>query len=176
MSEPKNKLLKAEQLQAFIKKNLEVKEYVGIKEKKELVESIVNECVLYEDGIFKFDDIEKYICFTMKTLTTYTNIELSSDPEDDYDLLCESNMLDAVIGTFKKEYDDVSILLQMKCDYVLSNNNIEAQVGKFLDDTLEKVDVLVDALANKIKDFDLSHLPFNIKDLTSLMEFISVKK
>ena len=45
----KNKMLKKEQLQEIVKKELEVKKYIGIKDKKQLVENIVNECILYED-------------------------------------------------------------------------------------------------------------------------------
>lgn len=176
MSNSKNKMLNTDQLQALLKKKLEVKEYLSIKIKKELVDTIVNECILYEDGVFKFNDIDKYICFTMKTLEAYTNLELSSDLEEDYDLLCESKLLDSIINTFKKEYDDVNILLQMKCDYMLNGNSLESQIGKFLDGILEKVDVLVDSLSSKIDKFDPSSLPFNSKDLKKLMQFINMQK
>ena len=60
----KNKMLRADQLQSLLQKHLEVKQYISIKEKKQLVDSIVNACILYEDGVFKFDDIEKYIVFS----------------------------------------------------------------------------------------------------------------
>jgi hypothetical protein len=161
MSDSKNKMLKIDQLQAVLKKKLDVKVYMSIKSKKDLVNAIVNECVLYEDGVFKFSDIDKYICFTMRTIEAYTNIELSEDLENDYDLLCESKLLDSIINTFKKEYDDVSILLQMKCDYVLSRNTIEAQLGRFLDGISEKLDVFIAALSNKINDFDINNLQVN---------------
>ena len=176
MSNGKNKMLKTEQLEALLKKTLNVKEYIGIKEKKALVDNIVNECILYEDGIFKFDDIEKYICFTMRIVEAYTNIELSSDLEEEYDLLCESKMLESIINTFKKEYDDVNILLQMKCDYVLTSNTLAAQTGRFFNGILEKLDVLVGALSNKVDGFDFNNLPINSEDLGKLMQFINKQK
>lgn len=176
MSNGKNKMLNTDQLQALLKKKLEVKEYLGIKAKKELVDTIVDECILYEDGVFKFNDIDKYICFTMKTLAAYTNLNLSSDLEEDYDLLCEAKLLDSIISTFKKEYDDVNILLQMKCDYVLNSNSLESQVGRFLDGILDKVDVLVSSLSNKVDNFDLNSLPFDSEDLNKLMQFINMQK
>lgn len=154
MNQNKSKLLKSEQVQSFIKKELNVKEYLSIKDKKQLVDSIVNECILYEDGIFKFNDIDKYICFTMRTIAAYTNIELSDDIEDDYDALCESKLLNAVIESFNGEYENVRTLLQMKCDYILSSNTIEAQFGRFFDGVLEKVDGVAGALSN----FDVSKL------------------
>ncbi len=172
----KNKMLKAEQLQEALKTKLEVKKYLSIKDKKNLVDSIVNECILYEDGMFKFDDIDKYICFTMKTIEAYTNLELSEDMEYDYDVLCENDLLNPVIATFNKEYDEVSILLSMKCDYILSGNCFEAQVGKFLSDLLDKVDVFANVLSDKFGDFNLNNLPINGEDIAKLMEFITTQK
>lgn len=176
MSNAKNKMLKADQVQALLKKHLEVKEYISIKAKKDLVDAIVNECILYENGLFKFNDIDKYICFTMRIIEVYTNLELSDDLEEDYDLLCESKLLDTVIDTFKKEYDEVNILLQMKCEYVLSGNSLESQVGRFFDSILEHLDVLVGALANKVDGFDFSNLPIDSENLGKLMQLINVKK
>lgn len=172
----KNKMLKNEQLQQLIIKYLEVKKYLSIKKKKELVQEIVDESILYEDGVFKFDDIEKYICFTMKTIAAYTNLDLSDDIEADYDLLCSAKLLDLVVGSFKKEYDDVNVLLQMKCDYILSGNNIEAQIGKFLTNVSDKLDNLTDVLSDKVKSFDISKLPFNKKDIMKIIDFIDTQK
>ena len=173
VSNNKNKMLKGSQLTETVAKKIEAKRYLGIREKKALVEDIVNECILFDGGIFKFDDIEKYICFTMRVIEAYTNIELSSDMEDDYDLLCKSGLLDVVIGTFKNEYDEVNILLQMKCDFYLSNNSIEAQIGKFLDGILDKVSVFTDTISDKIGSFDMSKLPITKDDIGKLLEFIN---
>lgn len=176
VSNSKNKLLKQAQLEEVIAKYIETKKYLPIKQKKELVESIVNECILYEDGVYKFDDIDKYICFTMRVIAAYTNLELSDDIEDDYDVLCEAGVLDMVINTFKKEYDEVNILLQMKCDYVLSSNSLEAQVGKLFDGVLEKLDIITQALANKVEGFDINNLPISGDDLSKLMQLLNMQQ
>lgn len=176
VSNSKNKLLKQAQLEEVIAKHIETKKYLPIKQKKELVESIVNECILYEDGVYKFDDIDKYICFTMRVIAAYTNLELSDDIEDDYDVLCEAGVLDMVINTFKKEYDEVNILLQMKCDYVLSSNSLEAQVGKLFDGVLEKLDIITQALANKVEGFDINNLPISGDDLSKLMQLLNMQQ
>ena len=172
----KNKMLKIDQLQAVVQKCLNVKEYLSIKDKKQLVEDIVDECILYEDGVFKFDDIDKYVVFIMKTIEAYTDIELSDDIENDYDILCRAKALELVVNTFKKEYDDVNVLLSMKCDYILSSNNIEAQFGKFLSNMSEKVDGLATFLSDKFGNFDISKLPINKDSLVKLMDFIDMQK
>ena len=176
VSNSKNKLLKQAQLEEVIAKHIETKKYLPIKQKKELIESIVNECILYEDGVYKFDDIDKYICFTMRVIAAYTNLELSDDIEDDYDVLCEARVLDMVINTFKKEYDEVNILLQMKCDYILSSNSLEAQVGKLFDGVLEKLDIITQALANKVEGFDINNLPISGDDLSKLMQLLNMQQ
>lgn len=172
----KNKMFKAEQLQEMLQKKLEVKKYIGIKDKKQLVEDIVDACIIYEDGVYKFDDTDKYICFIMKTIEAYTNIELSDDPESDYDVLCSTEVLELVVNTFKKEYDDVNVLLQMKCDYILSGNTIEAQIGKFLSGLSDKIDVIADAISNKIDNFDLSKLPIDMEDIKKLTNILNMQK
>lgn len=172
----KNKMLKADQLQSLLQKHLEVKQYINIKEKKQLVDGIVNACILYEDGVFKFDDIEKYVVFIMKTIEAYTNIELSEDIEGDYDMLCRAKILEPIINTFKKEYDDVNVLLSMKCDYILSGNTIEAQLGKFLSNISDKIDDFSMVLKNIVENFDISKLPIKAEDLTKLMSFINIQK
>lgn len=176
MKNNKNKMLKGEQLQQLVSKTLEVKDYMSIKCKKELVNEIINDCVMYEDGIFKFDDIDKYICFTMKIIAAYTNIELSMDIEDDYDALCETKLLNVVVDTFACEYENVKLLLQMKCDYILSSNNIEAQFGKFLNEILDKVDNVTNIISNKIEDFDVKKLPIDANILNKLMEFVNSQR
>lgn len=173
----KNKMLNDVRLIELLNKTLEVKKYISIKEKRALIDDIINNCILYENGVYKFDDIDKYIVFTMKTIAAYTNLELSADIEDDYDELCRANLLNIVIETFAGEYENVNLLLQMKCDYILSGNTIEEQFGKFLTGILDKVDGITEVLSNKIEDFDLNNLPVNMEDLGKLMEFInSLKK
>ena len=176
VNQNKGKLLKPEQIQAFVKKELEVKEYISIKDKKQTIDDIVNECILYENGAFKFDEIDKYIYFTMKTIATYTNIELSDDIENDYDALCESRLLNVIIESFGGEYENIKILLQMKCDYILSGNNVEAQFGKLFDGILEKLDVLVNALSEKVYEFDFNNLPIGKEDLNKIVDFVNLQK
>lgn len=172
----KNKSLKADQLQQFVAKTIEVKKYLSIKEKRALINNIINNCILYEDGIYKFDDIDKYIVFTMNTIAAYTNLELSDDIEDDYDALCEANLLNVVIETFNGEYENINLLLQMRCQYILSGNNIEAQFGKFLTGMLDKIDGFATVLSNKVENFDLNNLPVSVEDLGKLIEFVNSNK
>ena len=170
------KMLKPEQLQEALRKELNVKEYISIKDKKNLVDEIINECILFEDGVFKFDEIDKYIHFTMKTIEAYTDLKFSDDIEDDYDQLCMAGLLNMIIGLFQGEYDSVNVLLQMKCDYLLSGNNIEVQFGKFLNEILLNAQSITNALSNKINSIDLSNLSLGDVDLNAIMQLLGKLK
>lgn len=174
MNQGKNKVLKVEQKQEVLKKILDVKKYMSIKDKKQLVEDIASKCIYYTDGILQIDNIEKYVVFTMLTIAAYTNLELSDDIEANYDMLCESELLNAVVNTFVEEYDSVNILLQMRCDYIENGNTIEAQFGKFLSGVSDKLDVLIDALSSKVKDMNIGDILKDIdpSDISKLLSFI----
>jgi hypothetical protein len=172
----KNKMLKGEQLQQFLEKKLEVKKYISIKEKKVLIDDIVNSCIIYNDGVLQFNEIDKYIAFTMMTIAAYTNLELSFDIEEDYDELCKAKLLNAVIETFAGEYENVKLLLTMQCDYILSANNIEAQIGRMLSSVLDKVDVFSNLLSDKLENFNLDKLPIGMNDIRKIMEFVNSQK
>lgn len=169
------KMLKPEQLMEALKKELDVKEYMSIKDKRKLINDIVNGCILFEDNVFKFNEIDKYLNFTMKTIEAYTNLELSDDIENDYDMLCSNNLLGMVIDMFKKEYDDVGVLLKMQCDYLLNDNNIEVQVGKLFDSILSGVYNITDAIGDIVKDFDANKLLEGL-DIKSLKQLVGKLK
>ena len=172
----KNKMLKGDQLQQVITKTLEVKPYLSIKEKKNLIDNIVNHCILFEDGVFKFNEIDKYIAFTMMTIAAYTNIELSFDMEDDYDMLCEAKLLNAVIETFAGEYDNVKLLLAMQCDYILNDNNIETQIGRMLTSFLDKFDAFSNQLSAKLDGFSFDNLQIDMDSIKKLVEFVNTQE
>ena len=58
----------------YIKKELEVKNYVPFIEKRELCERVLNACnVKDENGLIKVDSVSRYIIFTLSVISKYTN-------------------------------------------------------------------------------------------------------
>jgi hypothetical protein len=112
----------------------------------------------------------------MMTIAAYTNLELSFDIEEDYDELCKAKLLNAVIETFAGEYDNVKLLLAMQCDYILSANNIEAQIGRMLSSVLDKIDIFSNLLSDKLENFNLDKLPIDMSDINKIMEFVNSQK
>ena len=112
----------------------------------------------------------------MKTIEAYTNLEVSDDMEEDYDALCRAKLLNCVIESFNAEYENVKVLLQMKCDYMLSSNSIEAQLGRFLDGISDNINDMTDAVIGKIKDFNFDKLPIGTKEIGKILEFVNNRK
>ena len=168
--------MKDEQVISVAKKAAEVKSYLSIKNKKQLIDNIINECILFEDGVFKFDGIRRYVCFTMMTLEAYTNLELSADVEEDFDALSSAKLLPILVCMIQQEYDDVNILLQMQCDLVLEGNTVEAQIGKFLNSILDKVDgmgaALKDVVPSIVEKLDLKSIMENKEAIADFIKNI----
>lgn len=159
-------------LQNFIKQTLEVKDYISIKEKKQLVEDIISETVMYENGLLKFNGIDQYITYVMKCIEAYTNLELSDDIEDDYDELSKTGLLEPITSVFAEEYKAILTLLQMQCDYILMDNSISSKVGVFLTSVSSTIDKLANSLSNSVENFDISKLNIDKKDIEKITEFL----
>lgn len=176
MKKNTNKTMKEDQVASLLKRTIEPKSYMSIKDKKQLVDKIVNKSIYYDNGIFKFDGIERYVYFTMYTIEAYTNLELSGDIEDDFDTLSESKLLPVIICLIQQEYDDVNIYLQMQCDYILEDNSVELQVGKFLNGILNAVDTFGSKISSYAENMDIEKLFNNSEMLKELINFANTVK
>ena len=161
-------------LQNFIKQTLNIKSYISIKEKKQLVEDIVSETIIYENGLLKFNGIDQYIVYAMKCIEAYTDLELSDDIENDYDELSKVGLLEPITSTFEEEYKTVLTLLQMQCDYILMDNSISSKVGVFLTSVSSIIDKLANSLSNSVDNFDISKLNIDKKDIEKITEFLQI--
>lgn len=134
-----------------IKNTLNVKSYLSIKDKKKLVNNIVDETIIYENGLFKFNSIDQFVYYTMKCIEAYTDLELSDDIEDDYDLLCSTGLLNKILRTFEEEYNSILSLLQMQCDYILMDNSVTANINVLLTAATAAINKLGDSAGEMFK-------------------------
>ena len=164
-----NKTMREDQVASLLNKVLDPKSYIGFKQKRELVDKIVDKTIYYTNGVFKFDGIDRYMYFTMYTIEAYTNIELGEDVIADFDALSESKLLPAIICLIQKEFDDVNVFLQMQCEYILDDNSIEVQVGKFLTNILEKLDGVGGSLSKYLQSINIEEL---LKYKDAILQYI----
>ena len=159
-----------------VSKLVETKAYLPMEEKKALIKRILDKCTVNEEGVTRINGVDQYVAFTMYTIGAYTNLEFEDDYVAEYDALCESGMLGAVVATFDGEYKTVLNLLELEKKYVLESNSIEAQVGKFLNGILVSIDGVLGALAKQAESFDMSKLPISEEDIAKLGQFLGKVK
>ena len=163
----------------YLKKTLEVKDYVPLVEKQSIAQVTLETCSHIKDGVISIDSIKKYIIFTITVLSTYTNLEFDGDEIgiDNYDILCsykvdDNTLLDTIIKTFEVEYVRCNDILNMMTADLMAENNIEKQVGKFLSNISEKINGFGDLLIEKISDFDIDLDQLDIDKLANIISKI----
>ena len=160
-----------------VSRSIEVKNYLPFTEKQELVESVLNECQVINYGYIQFDEAKKYIVFTIEIIKTYTNLEFDDDFNvaiAEYDTLCEANLLNCIIETFEGEYKTVLNMLNMKQDYILQGNGIDAQVARFLNGLSDKLDSVMEIVTESAGSFSLDNLNISSDDLSRLTDFVKI--
>lgn len=166
----------------YLKKELEVKDYVPFAEKRDLCARVLEVCNTKDDsGLVKVDSVSRYILFTIAIISKYTNLEFSSGEEeidslDEYDMLCQNNLLNPILDIIGGEYVTCNNMLNMMMDDIVSNNNtVENVVGTVLGKFSDSLDELVSALANKVESTDLDLSQVDIDKYTGLIEKLTRK-
>ena len=156
----------------WIKKELEIKEYIPFNQKRKIAEMIVQNNIQIVDGIKKYDSINAYIGLTISTIAAYTNLSFGNNPVTDYDLLAECGLLPQIMAILHEGYDEIGCLLKMAAEMELESNSVSALIGKFLDGILNKLD-------NLIGGFDIKQLigdEFTEENLTALNSLLDKLK
>jgi len=134
----------------YLKKELEIKEYISFREKRQIAEMIVAQNISEVDGIKKYDSIDGYVSLIVASIAAHTNLQFSDDPVADYDLLAENGFLMEVVSQFKGSHDEIDIILKMALASELEDNNVNVLVGRFLNEVSGTLDVLKE----KLEKFD----------------------
>ena len=164
----------------WLKKELEITPYLSFTDKRELCKDVLDACCTKENGIVKVDSVTRYILFTISVISKYTNLEFSSgedyDSLDEYDMLCESRLLNPILGLIGDEYDACNNMLNMMMEDIITNNNtVEAIFGRALGNVSDSLDNLIGVFADKVEnmEFDLSQI--NIDKYKGLLDLIPKK-
>ena len=159
----------------YLKKELEIKTYIPFRVKREIAEMVVAQNTKWVDGIKKHDSVNAYISFIIASLTAHTNLEFSSDPVEDYDLLAECGLLPQIISEFEASHSECDIILKMVLAMELEDNNINVLVGNFLNEILLRLDDAGEVLKEKFGDINLKDILGNFKpeDLAKLSGFLN---
>lgn len=160
----------------WLRKELDIKSYIPFREKREIAEMIVEQNIKVVDGIKKYDSINGYIGLVVASIAAHTNLEWSSDPISDYDMLAENGFLEEILAEFEGSHSEINLLMNMTLDSELEDNEVGAIIGRFLNNILETLGGVSGALKDKFKDLNLSEFlgedfkAENLAKLTGLLD------
>ena len=160
----------------WIRKELEIKNYIPFMEKRKIAEMVVSQNIDIVDGIKKYDSINGYLGLIVASIAAHTNLEWSSNPAADYDLLASSNLLHEIIAEFEDSHAEIDLLLHMALDMEMEDNEIGAIIGRFLNSISGALDGLIGIAKDKFGNFDLRNIlgeNFNDEDLAKLSSFLN---
>ena len=164
---------KKQNLTQSTKNLLTVKSYLPYTDKQALVDDILRRCKVTNYGYIQFDEVKKYIVFTIEVIKAYTNLEFDEDFNvaiTEYDALCEAGALNSIIETFEGEYKTVLNMATMRQDYILQNNSIECQVARFLNGLNDRLDDVMELVSEKIDSYkDINISAEDIEKLTQVI-------
>lgn len=149
----------------FIKEKLEIKTYLPFEHKREIAQIIVDSNTEIVDGLKKNNPVDQYLSFVMACITAHTDLEISENPVEDYDLLAESGLLEAIIAEFQSSYNEIDALTKMILASELEYNHVGNILGRFLDGILKKLSGVSEMFENVTDNF-------NEEDLAKLSGFL----
>lgn len=164
----------------WIKKELGLTPYLPFAEKRELCKKVLDVCCTKENGLVKVDSVTRYILFTISVISKYTELEFSSDEDydslDEYDMLCESRLLNPILELIGDEYATCNNMLNMMLEDVIANNNTtEAVLGHALDKVSNALDGLIGTLATKVEEMELDLSQIDFDKYKGLLDLIPKK-
>jgi hypothetical protein len=170
------KMIREDENATNISDLIAVKRYISSTEKIRVAKEVIDLSVEYDRGFIKFDSYKKHLAFIFGVIEAHTDLRFADNWDDkmqEYDALYENELLDAIIDTFRRDYEASLMVLDMMCDDMLADNSIEASVAKLAQGVSENLDVFVGALSDKIEDLDIEKIIPKDLDLNKLQGLLN---
>jgi hypothetical protein len=170
-----NTLIATTAVSDYIKKELNVKKYISFADKREMCKKVLDASCKKVGNIVEVDSVSRYLFFTIAVISKYTDLTFESidgmDSIDNYDLLCQEELLNPILDCIGVEYTTCNnILNMMMADIDANHNNIAKVTDGFMQGVLDIIDDLVGVLADKVEDLNLDLNQIDIKKYSGLLE------
>ena len=159
-----------------VSKLVAAKKYIPSAEKVRIAKEAIDVSVEYDRGFAKFDSYKRHLAFLLNMIEAHTDLQFADNWDDkiqEYDMLCENELIDVIVGMFRRDYDESSDMLYMMCDDMLADNSIEASVAKLAQSISENLDVFVGALSDKLENIDIEKIIPKDLDLNKLQRILN---
>lgn len=157
-----------------IEKELQVKKYLPIEEKKLIAQGIIYECTENTNGAIKVDSVQQYLSYVKYMILRHTNLEYNAE---DYDKLCstkygESSLLNAIFDAFPEDAKECSRILNFMVEDLMQENSMNFVVAKFLNNLSLQLETIMDSINAKTKELSLDTIVPNDIDLNQIKKFL----
>ena len=148
---------------------LKVQDYIPVMQKKQFAINLLAECTYDDDYFIRIDGIKQAICFDMRIIGLYTNLEIATDFKDvveQYDMLSKNHLLQSIVVLFEDEYIVMEKIVADVLNELMEENSINAQVTRIVGK--------INSLINNIGD--ANELPQGDFDMNKFIEAINMLK
>ena len=164
----------------YVRKNVEIKPYLSITEKREMCAKVLDNSCIMVGNIMEVDSVRRYLFFTISIISKYTNLEFENtddvDAIDQYDLLCQNGLLNEILSAIGGEYETCNnILNMMMSDIDANNNNIAVVVDRAFQKVLDYIGDFSDTLSEKVKAMQLGLNQIDIDKIMGVIDKLPKK-
>lgn len=175
-----NTAYKPNAIEEHIRKTLEIKSYVPFVEKREMCATVLAGACKNVGNIVEVDSVSRYLLFTIAIISKYTNLTFENTDDEDaidqYDLLCQSGLLNEILNVIGSEYEVCNNLLNMMmADIDANNNNVAAVFDKALQEILSYVGNFADVLSDKVENWELDLSQIDIDKVMGVISKLPIK-
>lgn len=150
----------------FMKKNLEVKNYIPFEQKSMIAERIVKNTCLDDNGNISVNSSARFYITYLQMIKVWTNIETDrEDPLGDFNALDECGLVDLIVRQYIPESESAKFntLIAMHYDDLITNRY---EPHAYFSNIADKFSIIgstfLKPLAKKIQEFDVSQLASNV--------------
>lgn len=158
-----------------LKEILEIRTYIPIAEKKQIIQDVIGESYYVYEGVLMFDSIDKKMNFDVAMIKYHTNLDIDEDVVAAYDAIHGSsygNLYEALIEEFPYDYCECEKLLDSAVEDLYRQFSVEASVGKVADTLSIGIKKVSDTLTKKTQDIDLNEIIGGNADITKILDVL----
>ena len=175
-----NTTYKPNAVEEHIRSLLEIRSYVPFVEKREMCATVLAGACKNVGSIVEVDSVSRYLLFTISIISKYTNLTFENtddlDAIDQYDMLCQSGLLNEILNVIGGEYEVCNNLLNlMMADIDANNNNVATVFDKALQEILSYVGNFADALSDKVENLELDLSQIDIDKIMGVISKLPIK-
>lgn len=162
---------------------VEIKKYLPILEKVNLVSSIVKGCIRDNGVEFEIDHASKNVAYGLEIINSYTNIDVPNNSIEVFDTVKKSGLLDVVIGNIP--HAEIVELYNMLENKLQEKRNIHQQKNKLeniVKSGIDRLILLMESFIGEDSAMDLIELSqkavneLNPDNLEFVKEFLKANK